>query len=298
MDLYLSEGAIILAHPNPKDWPSDPSCLICFNTAPGSSVTGYGKVDGQGSLWWANLSLSRPDLVVVKDSNDFLIADVTFFDSPKFHVVLEDSNNIEVRNVTILAPPSPQSHNTDGIDPMNCNNLWIHDCYIDNGDDNVAIKDDCSNVVVENCIFGNGHGASIGSITGGTNQNITFRNISFTNTDAGVRIKTQPGCTGTVRDIVYENLKMTNVDDMIVFDMDYLPGCGKSLTGINITNVRIENIYGTGVHVGYFNCSKYMPCTDITLINVNITGQDSDVFSCNYAHGTATNVHPKSCLIS
>jgi polygalacturonase len=33
----------------------------------------------------------------------------------------------------------------------------------------------------------------INSVVGGTNQNITFRNITFTNTTAGVRIKTRPG---------------------------------------------------------------------------------------------------------
>lgn len=48
--------------------------------------------------------------------------------------------------------------------------LWlgvdIHDSKISVGDDNVAIH--VSNVLIENCNFGTGHGASIGSISGGT----------------------------------------------------------------------------------------------------------------------------------
>lgn len=42
----------------------------------------------------------------------------------------------------------------------------IHDSNIAVGDDNVAIH--VSNVLIENCKFGSGHGASIGSIASGT----------------------------------------------------------------------------------------------------------------------------------
>ena len=37
-------------------------------------------------------------------------------------------------------------------------------CYFSGGDDNVAIKNDTANVLIEDCVFGNGHGASIGSV--------------------------------------------------------------------------------------------------------------------------------------
>lgn len=298
MNLNLAEGASILAHPNPSDWPANSACFICGSGATGGSITGSGIIDGKGTKWWANPSEKRPNLLNLESSNNFLIEGVTFQNSPMFHIVPTKCTNMEIRGISILAPASPTSHNTDGIDPNDCDNLYIHNVYISNGDDNIAIKEGTQNVVVANSVFGTGHGASIGSVIGGTNQNITFRNISFTGTSAGVRIKTQPGCTGSVKNIVYEDLVFKDVDDMIVIDMFYTPGCGSAPTGIDISNIKIENISGTGTHVGYFNCSKNMHCTGITLSNVHIVGSNSNTFSCNNAYGTASGVSPASCLIA
>src|SRR4051812_21368758 len=52
----------------------------------------------------------------------------------------------------------------DGIDPSGANNVYIHDCIIENGDDNVAVKANSSNVLVERCSFIGGRGATIGSV--------------------------------------------------------------------------------------------------------------------------------------
>ena len=61
------------------------------------------------------------------------------------------------------------------------------------GDDNIAIKNDTANVLIENCVFGNGHGASIGSVPDtngvmGYVTNITFRNLIM-NGNAACKIK-------------------------------------------------------------------------------------------------------------
>jgi polygalacturonase len=51
--------------------------------------------------------------------------------------------------------------------------FYVHDCYFNTGDDNIAAHAD--NTLVENCHFGTGHGASIGSLCGDWLTNITFR---------------------------------------------------------------------------------------------------------------------------
>ena len=61
------------------------------------------------------------------------------------------------------------------------------------GDDNIAIKNDTANVLIENCVFGNGHGASIGSVPDtngvmGYVTNVTFRNLVM-NGNAACKIK-------------------------------------------------------------------------------------------------------------
>jgi len=68
----------------------------------------------------------------------------------------------------------PQDLNTDGIDPIG-ENIWVHDCIIQNADDSVAVKPshggrqpskipDCTrNVTIENMVL-TGFGASVGSV--------------------------------------------------------------------------------------------------------------------------------------
>merc|ERR1719245_2763083 len=118
------------------------------------------------------------------------IKDITVKDCPN-HCLELYANDCEVDGISILNPPSKdvktESHNTDGID-VHGSPFYIHDSYISTGDDNVAVH--ANHTLVENCHFGTGHGASIGSLGGGWYKNITFNNIQFNGTTAGVRIKT------------------------------------------------------------------------------------------------------------
>jgi polygalacturonase len=81
--------------------------------------------------------------------------------------------------------------------------------YFDTGDDNVAAH--ANHTLVEDSVFGFGHGASIGSLCNDFLTNITFRNITFNGTTAGARIKSHPKCGGHLWDVTYERLRMTGV---------------------------------------------------------------------------------------
>eukprot|EP01111_Echinosteliopsis_oligospora_P018102 TRINITY_DN8120_c0_g1_i1.p1 TRINITY_DN8120_c0_g1~~TRINITY_DN8120_c0_g1_i1.p1 ORF type:complete len:268 (-),score=40.16 TRINITY_DN8120_c0_g1_i1:486-1289(-) len=190
---FMDAGSSIIAYEEPNKWPSSSKCLICGTQLNNVTLTGLGVIDGRGSSWWLNPSQERPSILVIEKSSNLIINGITLQNSPMYHIVPSKCVNIEIFNIKILAPPSPMSHNTDGIDPEECQNVHIHDCYISNGDDNVAIKNGCKDILIENCIFDNGHGASIGSITEDTVSNITFRGITFNNTENGARVKSQPG---------------------------------------------------------------------------------------------------------
>lgn len=93
----------------------------------------------------------------------------------------------------------PQDLNTDGIDPSG-ENIWVHDCVIQNADDSVAVKrsnggrnntriPDCTrNITIENMVL-TGFGASIGSVPAHPEHscidNVVFRNISMPGTGKG-----------------------------------------------------------------------------------------------------------------
>lgn len=123
----------------------------------------------------------------------------------------------------------PQDLNTDGIDPLG-QNIWVHDCIIQNADDSVAVKSshggrppsrlgDCTqNITIENMIL-TGFGASVGSVSGHEFHrcvdNVTFRNISMPGTGKGIYVKSEwgehdchNGDSGQITNILYEDVRM------------------------------------------------------------------------------------------
>lgn len=112
----------------------------------------------------------------------------------------------------------PLSLNTDGIDPIG-SNIWIHDCFVLNDDDSVAVKPPLDNtegyvlnktipykctqdILIENMVL-SGFGASVGSV--GPSQyhpcvdRITFRNITMPGTGKGIYIKSNKSdCQGNI----------------------------------------------------------------------------------------------------
>jgi polygalacturonase len=181
-------------------------------------ISGHGTIDGQGSPWWPfakTEGAKRPRMIVLKDCERILIEQVKLTNSPMFHIAIGGkSSNVTVRNAIICAPASDDpvnpSHNTDACN-VTGNKIWIHDCDISVGDDNYTCGGGTSNVLISNNTYGYGHGVSIGSPTRGGVSNITVENCTFTNTECGIRIKSDRDRGGLLQNLTYRNLKMTNV---------------------------------------------------------------------------------------
>lgn len=94
--------------------------------------------------------------LVVANSNNVHIDDLTFEDSPQMHVAFERSTNIEATNLTIIAPGN--SPNTDGIHIQHSSNVSIAHSIISTGDDCVSIGDGSSHLNITNIFCGPGHG--------------------------------------------------------------------------------------------------------------------------------------------
>ena len=208
--------------------------MLPYGTWPGAStfingaglhdveISGSGTIDGQGAAWWAayeaDHNIGRPYFINFSSScSNVLIQNVTLQNPPTFHMMLKGNNvNLTIRGITINTPGN--SPNTDGMDLASIHVL-IQDCYISDGDDNIEIGGSAgpaADVTVTNCIFGTGHGVSIGSITSGDVSNLTVINCSFTGTDNGIRMKSDNDRGGLVQNLKYCNIFMTNVDYPIV----------------------------------------------------------------------------------
>jgi polygalacturonase len=156
-----------------------------------------------------------------------------------FHIAIRGhSTNVTVRGGIIRAPASTDpvnpSHNTDACD-VSGSHVLIEDCDVSVGDDNFTCGGGTSDVRIRHCTYGNGHGVSIGSPTAGGVSDITVEDCTFTDTEAGIRIKSDRDRGGIVEHMTYRNLKMTNVNFPILIYGSYMAPEREYRDLVNIT---------------------------------------------------------------
>jgi polygalacturonase len=258
------------------------------------TLCGQGTIDGAGEPWWPAVKEAkrtgaaeprrRPKMVNFNHCHGVVVRDVTLQNSPSFHLVPTDCENVLIDHVTIKAPGD--SPNTDAIDPGSCRNVRILNCLLDVGDDNVAVKAGhavagrafcCQDMLVSNCTCLHGHGISIGSETSAGVSNFTVVHCTFNGTVSGIRIKTNREKGGRVENILYSDLTMTNVRRPIDIAC-YYPKVPADDTARPVTSltpiyqgIRIENLSGqcpegAGLIVGL----PESPVRDVTLSNVHL----------------------------
>ncbi|MFO1488387.1 MAG: glycosyl hydrolase family 28 protein [Verrucomicrobiota bacterium] len=232
IDLHLESGAILRMLPLGK-YPGglvDPQNFITGSGLHDIAITGKGAIDGQGAPWWpfakTSKNAKRPKMITPSGCDRVLIENVTISNSPMFHIAIGGrSQNVTVRGVTIRAPasddPAHPSHNSDACD-VSARNVLIQDCDVSVGDDNFTCGGGTSDVLITNCVYGYGHGVSIGSPTSGGISNFTVVNCTFNNTEAGIRIKSDRDRGGYLHNLNYLNLRMTNVNFPILIYGAYM----------------------------------------------------------------------------
>ncbi|MDR1011228.1 MAG: hypothetical protein LBM04_08930, partial [Opitutaceae bacterium] len=91
-------------------------------------------------------------------------------------------------------------------------NYLITGCDISTGDDNIVIlthaakdwsKPVCENFIIRDCTFGEGHGMSIGSHTGGGVRGVLVENCAFDGTTAAIRMKSRRDNGGLVENFTH-----------------------------------------------------------------------------------------------
>jgi len=294
INLEIASGATLLISNNRTAWPGTLD-IITAKSYSNLTITGGGTIDGQGQVWWENVNDFRPRTIYFSKVETGLVSNIIVQNCPN-HCLEMYLNNGEISNVTVLNPSSTgggtESHNTDAVD-IHGQPFYIHDCHFSTGDDNIAAHNNDS--LVENCVFGDGHGASIGSVCNEYIQNITFNNITFNKTTTAIRIKTDQGCGGFVKQIVYSNLNLYNVGTSIDINMYYATSSNKTTLIIDDINIENVNAYSS-TNAGEFNCVPDSPCHHINLKNVVHSQNTPKVWTCNNAYGTASGTVPSSCL--
>ena len=188
VDLYLEHNAVILANPNPNDFPNiyerniNKTGLIHAENIEDASVTGFGTLNGNGShpvfLTGGGQDPGRTYVIYLKNCKNIKVQDV-YLRNPSFWTFrIYGCEDVFVRGIRIY---SHANFNNDGID-IDGRNITVSDCLIDSTDDGICLKSEnpaapCENVTITNCVIA----SNCNAIKFGTASHSGFRNITISN---------------------------------------------------------------------------------------------------------------------
>lgn len=257
------------------------------------AITGGGTLDGDGEkTWWPEAlkiraevrsgntkafterfpgiplanGAPRPWFVEFNNVTDGKLEQLHLTNSPMWNIVIRNSANIKVHEVSINNPAN--SPNTDGMDIVSSRNVIVSKMDIHTGDDNIAIKSGLvpgtaapsKDIIVRDSIMRDGHGISVGSETANGIGRVTVSNVTFIDTENGVRIKSARDRGNTIGPLVADHLIMTNVATPILVTNSYSGQSGAKgntliskldiaevtsttpkISGVNISNLTATN---------------------------------------------------------
>lgn len=260
------------------------------------------------SLADAEAGFNRPPLLNFVYSDNIIIQDVTFENSPWFTVAPFACENVQIKGVTVKNPTT--APNTDGIHPDSSKNVAISNCVVSTGDDGIVItssidgqgsqaKRPSDNITVTGCTVHEAHGGIvIGSGIEGDVRNIHASKLTFQNTNIGIRIKSSPDRGGIVEKIVISDITMKGIThEGITINANYVldgkvvpePTAVTSLTPV-YRDFQISKVSGDaklGVEILGLNVKHF---DKIVLTDIHITGAAGDMTVKNTDNLTKTNV--------
>nr|ABQ11242.1 endo-polygalacturonase [Fusarium subglutinans] len=276
---------------------------ITITGASGHVIDGNGQAywDGQGSN---NADNPKPDhfIVVKKVTGTSKITNLNIQNWPVHCFDITGSSDLTISGLILDnragdKPNSksgglPAAHNSDGFDISSCDHVTLDNNHVYNQDDCVAVTSG-TNIIVSNMYCSGGHGLSIGSVGGKSNNvvdGVQFLNSQIVNSENGCRIKSNSGTTGTINNVTYQNIALTNISKYGVdVQQDYLNGgpTGKPTNGVKISNIKFTKVTGTvasSAQNWYILCGVGS-CSGFTFSGNAITG-GGKTSSCNYPTNT------------
>jgi len=221
IDFHLAGDARLLVSADPADYDPMRQSALWADGADGLSLSGTGTIDGrsadfmdhydQANEWWIPKAF-RPRLLVIENSADIVIRDVTFRDAPSWTVHLLGCRGVLVDHVTIANQLDVP--NCDGIDPDHCQDVEIRHCRITCGDDAIVVKTTrghehygpSRNIKVRDCVLETqDSGLKIGTETCQDIYDILFERCRILTACRGLCIQLRD--EGDVHDVVFRDIE-------------------------------------------------------------------------------------------
>ncbi|KAK7744505.1 hypothetical protein SLS53_003389 [Cytospora paraplurivora] len=259
-------------------------------------------LNGNGAKWWdgkgSNSGKTKPKFFAAHSLKDSTITNLYIKNTPVQAVSINDADGLTITDMTIdnSDGDSAGGHNTDGFDIGSSTDVTITGAKVYNQDDCVAINSGTS-ITFENGICSGGHGLSIGSVGGrsdNTVETITFSGSTVEKSVNGIRIKGKSGETGTIKGVTYKDITLKEISKYgILIEQNYDGGDldGTTTTGVPITDLTISGISGTdAVDSDGYNIAIACgdgSCSDWTWTDVDVTG-GKDYGSCTNVPSVAS----------
>jgi polygalacturonase len=237
---------------------------------------GYAKLKGKDYSWWEMARKAEPKneryfttrMIVASHADGLVLYRITLHNSTNFHVSVNQTNGFTAWGVHLLTPTTRgmDARNTDGIDPGSSTNVTVAHSWIDNGDDNIAIKTGTTHMSVLDNHFYSGHGMSIGSETYSGDSFLLVDGLTEDHTTSGIRIKSNVTRGGPVHDLTYKNICMRGVKNPIAISPYYT----------NQTTEGFEDPKYTGDRIPDYKAITIRNVIDTTPGDVLIAGLNDD----------------------
>jgi len=241
------------------------------------------------------LEQNNPRMIEVVGGENFTFYKITITNGAKFHVASKDVTGLTFWGIKVITPslaytvpgykcgkgtmPEPGNlsrpsscfipelvKNTDAIDPGRSKNVTLAYSYITTGDDNVAIKSgkgknppETINHLYAHNQFYYGHGMSIGSETDAGVENIKIWDLNFDGQDSGhgvgLRIKTDGKRGGEISNVLYQDVCLRRMKDVLVFS-PYYSSTKDTNHPPNIHDVVLRNVHYVDYPGAKYNKAK------------------------------------------
>ncbi len=262
--LQIDKGVLILGSQNFNDYPDIntrvagmemvwPAALINIMDAKNAALTGKGIVNARGKfcwdLYWAtrkiydakglrwivDYDVKRVRTVLVQNSENVTVKELTFKNAGFWTVQLLYSTKVTVDGVIIKNNEDGSGPSTDGVDIDSSTWVLIQNCDIDCNDDNFCLKagrdwdglrvnKPTAYVVIRKCVARRGAGLiTLGSETSGGIRHILATDLYAKHTDNGLRIKSAFTRGGVVEDIYFQNTVLDSVRNVFQFNLNWYP---------------------------------------------------------------------------
>jgi polygalacturonase len=310
--LHLAEGAVLKGSENIGDYPKrmtrieghfEPWRMALVNAAnlTGLRISGPGKLDGSGPVFWAafwqrrkenpkctNLEVERPRLLFIDRCSDVRIESLALEDSGFWNLHLYRCRDVLIEGVRITIPsstPALRGPSTDGIDVDSSQHVTIRKCYISTHDDNIALKGSkgpradqdqdsppVENILVEDCEMGDGNGLITCGSEATIVRNVTVRNCVMSGDATLLTLKLRPDTPQHYENITMDGIRLAGGGRLLnvapwmqFFDLQGLPPPSRT-----VNNITLRNLSGTYRTLGQLRGNPGDTLRDITLENIDL----------------------------